>query len=343
VDEQGQALTNQAISIMPVSVGYPQAEPVGPYFADRKGKVLIGPVPPGEHQYVLRQGWPVPTIVSLNAPLAGEAKTEVKVKKGELLGGTPDLDIKVKVREEKGTRSLDLTITGNTDKPYALSSTDLQLVSGEYRIFPPPGKVPNDAVVPAKGSYQLVLDWDSYLHRGIWVSRRGEDIDEKSPVTPAGAGLAYYRVDAGNCYSLPFALPALDKVQGQVLHHSGKGLAGATMYLVSGQHLQLVNGQPGGGHWSNGRLERFGGSAGAKTITDKDGRFTLTAVAGDRLVVVAGDTVWLAPLQTAKEQTIQLPQPGKVTISYDIAGAAKDGVIRLQLMTWDLPDRKSVV
>jgi hypothetical protein len=100
----------------------------------------------------------------------------------------------------------------------------------------------------------------------------------------------------------------------------------------------LVNGQPGGGHWSNGRLERFGGFEGAKAVTDKDGRFTLTAVGGDRLVVVAGDMVWLARLQTGKEQTIQLPQPGKVTISYDIAGAAKDGVIRLQLMTWDLPE-----
>ena len=339
-DEQGQPLEDQSISMMPATVGYPQAKVGGPYFADWKGKVAIGPVPPGGHQYVLRQGWPVPTIVSLDAPLAGESQTKVTVKQGELPGGIPDLDIKVTMHEENGARSLDLAMTSNTDQPYTLSPTDLQLVSGEYRIFPPPGKVPNGAVVPAKGtgSYQLALDWDSYLHHGIWVSRRGEEIDEKGSITPAGAGMAYYRVGAGNCYSLPFELPKLDEVQGHVLRHTGKGLAGARVYLVSGQSLQVVNGRPGGGHWSNGRLEPFGGFEGAKAVTDRDGRFTLTAVGGDRLVVVAGDMVWLARLQLGKEQTVQLPQPGKVTISYDIAGAARDGVIRLQLMTWDLPE-----
>jgi hypothetical protein len=106
-----------------------------------------------------------------------------------------------------------------------------------------------------KGSYQFALDWNPYLHHGLWVSRRGEDTDEEGPSTPAGAGMAYYRVDAGNCYSLPFALPKLDEIQGQVINHAGRGLAGATVYLVSSQSLQLVNGRPRGGHWSNGRLE----------------------------------------------------------------------------------------
>jgi hypothetical protein len=334
VDEQGKPLTNQSISVMPVTVGYPQVEAGGPYYADKDGKVTIDSVSPGEHQYVLRQQWPVPTFV------AGGLQTKVTVKKGELSGGIPDIDIKARVHEENGKRTMDLVISSNTEQPYELRSTDLQLVSGDYRIFPPPSAVPTGGTVPArsKGNLQLALDWDEYTHSGLWVSRRGEDIRESIPARPAGEGLAYYRVDVGNCYSLPFELPKLDKFQGTVIDHAGRGLAGATVYLASNQSLQLVNGQPGGGHWYNGRLEAFDTFKGSKAVTDKDGRFTLPVVGGDRLVIVAGDMVWLARVQTGKEQAIKLPQPGKVTISYDIDGAAQEGVFRLQLMTWDMPD-----
>ncbi len=254
VDEQGKPLTNQSISVMPVTVGYPQAEAGGPYYADKDGKVTIDSVSPGEHQYVLRQQWPVPTFV------AGGLQAKVTVKNGELPGGIPDLDIKAKVHEENGKRTVDLVITNNTDKPYELRSTDLQLVSGDYRIFPPASAVPAGGTVPAKGkgSLQFSVDWDEYLHSGLWVSRRGEDTAEKTSAAPPGAGMAYYRVDVGNCYSLPFELPKLDKFQGRVIDHAGRGLAGATVYLVGNQPLQLVNGQPGGGHWHNGRLEMFG-------------------------------------------------------------------------------------
>jgi len=334
VDEQGKPLTNQSVSVMPVTVGYPLVEAGGPYYADKDGKVTIDSVSPGEHQYVLRQQWPVPTFV------AGGLQTKVTVKNGELPGGIPDLDIKAKVHDENGKRTMDLVITSNTDKPYELRSTDLQLVSGEYRIFPPASAVPAGGTVPAKGkgSLQLALDWDEYTHSGLWVSRRGEDIRESIPAGPAGEGLAYYRVDVGNCYSLPFELPKIDKFQGTVIDHAGRCLAGATVYLAGNQSLQLVNGQPGGGHWYNGRLEAFDTFKGSKAVTDKDGRFTLPVVGGDRLVIVAGDMVGLARVQTGKEQAIRLPQPGKVTISYDIDGAAKEGVFRLQLMSWDMPD-----
>ena len=338
VDEQGKPLTNQSISVMPVTVGYPQVEAGGPYYADKEGKVTIDSVSPGEHQYVLRQQWPVPTFV------AGGLQAKVTVKNGELPGGMPDLDIKAKVHEENGKRTVDLVITSNTDKPYELRSTDLQLVSRDYRIFPPASAVPTGGTAPAKskGNLQLAIDWDEYLHGGLWVSRRGEDIRESIPAGPAGEGLAYYRVDVGNCYSLPFELPKLGEFQGRVIDHAGRGLAGAMVYLVSNQSLQLVNGQPGGGHWYNGRVEPFDTFKGSKAVTDKDGRFTLPVVGGDRLVIVAGDMVWLARVQTGKEQTVQLPQPGKVTISYDIDGAAKEGVFRLELMTWDMPDWRAV-
>jgi hypothetical protein len=69
----------------------------------------------------------------------------------------------------------------------------------------------------------------------------------------------------------------------------------------------------------------------------------LTLVGGDRLVVVAGQLVWVARLDAGKEQTIRLPEPGRVTISYDIEGAPKDGVFRLRLMSWRMPDWRGVV
>ena len=338
VDEEGKPLTNQSISVMPATVGYPQAEMGGPYIADKDGKVTLDSVSPGEHRYVLRQQLPVPTFV------AGGLPAKVTVKNGEPSGGKPDLDVKAKVHEENGKRTVDLVITNNTDKPYELKSTDVQLASGDYRIFPPASAVPAGGTVPAKGkgSMQFSVDWDEYLHSGVWVSRRGEDIEEKTPAAPPAVGMAYYRIDVGNCYSLPFELPTLGKFRGRVIDHAGRGLAGATVYLAGSQAMQVTNGQPGAGHWYNGMLERFGAFGGSKAVTDKDGRFTLTVVGGDRVVVVAGEMVGLGRLQADKEQPIQIPQPGKVTISYDIDGAAKEGVFRLQLMTWDMPEWRGV-
>jgi hypothetical protein len=116
VDEQGKAMTNQSISMMPLTVGYPQAQAGGPYHADKDGIVTIESVSPGEHRYVLRQNWPVPTLVTLRVPPGG-LQTKVVVKKGELPGGIPDLDIKAKVHEENGKRTVDLIISSNTEKP----------------------------------------------------------------------------------------------------------------------------------------------------------------------------------------------------------------------------------
>jgi hypothetical protein len=77
----------------------------------------------------------------------------------------------------------------------------------------------------------------------------------------------------------------------------------------------------------------------------KPWRFTISGAGGarDRLVVAAGGLTWLAKPQAGKELTIQLPQPGKVSIAYDIQGAAKEGVFRLELKTWDMPDWRGIV
>jgi hypothetical protein len=348
VDEQGKPLANQSICMMPVSVGYPQAEAGGPYHADKEGKVTIEPLPPGEHQYVLWQNRPVPTFVAIQMP-PGEGQTTQAVKKGDLPGGMPDLDIKAKLHEDSGKRTVDVVITNNTDRPYKLSGTDLQLASGDYRIFPL-GSGAWGATVPAKGkgSLQLAIYWDEYLHGGLWVSRRGEGTAEGIvPATPAGEGMTWYRVVVANNGSLPFALPKLDRTTGRVIDHAGKGVSGATVYLSSNQQVELLNGknQYQRGEpvpWNGPTPQPYGGS---KAVTDKDGLFTLTLVGGDRLVVVAGQLVWVARLEAGKgkQQAVRLPQPGKVTIAYDIEGAAKDGVVRLELKTWDMPDWLGVV
>ncbi|HUS48018.1 MAG TPA: carboxypeptidase-like regulatory domain-containing protein [Phycisphaerae bacterium] len=127
--------------------------------------------------------------------------------------------------------------------------------------------------------------------------------------------------------------------RGRVVDHTGKPVAEATVYLAGNQALELTNGQnvfP----WGDPGMFR-----GSKAVTDKDGRFTITGAGGakDRLVVAAGGLVWLAQPQPGKEQAVRLPQPGKVSIAYDIEGAAQEGLFRLGLKTWEMPDWKGVV
>jgi len=122
-----------------------------------------------------------------------------------------------------------------------------------------------------------------------------------------------------------------------VLDHTGKPIVNAAVYLAGAQVLSLTNGR--------NDVDR-GGSRfqGSKTFSNREGRFTLSGGgdAKDRLVVVSDGLAWLVQPQAGQEQRIQLPQPATVSIKYDIEGAARLGVFRLELRTWEMPEWKGV-
>jgi RNA polymerase sigma factor (sigma-70 family) len=122
-------------------------------------------------------------------------------------------------------------------------------------------------------------------------------------------------------------------LQGIVLDHAGRPVAGARVFLAGAQPLDLTDGKP----------EMFRGSA---ATTDAEGRFTLSGVAGaEQKVVVTSSAVqvWLAPKpEPGQELKIVLPEPAALVVRYDIPGEAEQAQLRLELKTWEMPEWKGI-
>ena len=122
-------------------------------------------------------------------------------------------------------------------------------------------------------------------------------------------------------------------LQGVVLDHSGRPVAGAHVFLAGNQPLNLTDGKD----------DMFRGST---TTTDAQGRFSLTGagVGGQKLAVVS-DVVqlWFAQIAPPGQETkILLPEPASMLVRYDIPGDADRAELRLELITWEMPDWKGI-
>jgi hypothetical protein len=161
---------------------------------------------PGTYRFVINEQWPNPTFLEFIVARKGLA-TDATVLQREIASNRPDLNVDIALRTGDGAKTaslLDVTVLNNTDLSYSLKPTDPQLVSRDYRVFPP---APHQAVeVPpmGKGKLALTLDWDAYSSQGLWCSRKAEDIEWKGPVD--AAGVLYFSVGIGSCYSLPVPL-----------------------------------------------------------------------------------------------------------------------------------------
>ena len=127
------------------------------------------------------------------------------------------------------------------------------------------------------------------------------------------------------------------KVEGRVLDADGKPVKDAAVFLV-GQRPTNIS----GGRALQGFGERDEDKSVTRSTTDKDGRFTLTG-SGDDVDRVAVSTpaidLWVVPAPddvTAKVE-VRLPRPAKLTIRYDIPGAAAEGEIFMQMTTYEMP------
>ncbi len=206
VDFKGNRLERQSLALMPLAEGYSDLVERGPFWADLGGKVVVDSLVPGTDRFVINQQWPTPTFLEFIVPRKGLA-TEATVLQREAANNRPDLNVAIALRTGNGAKTsslLDVTVLNNAVLSYSLRPTDPQLVSVDYRLFPP---TPHQAVeVPprGKGKLALTLDWDTYRGQGLWCSRKGENVEWRGPVE--AAGVLYFRVDIGSCYSLPVPL-----------------------------------------------------------------------------------------------------------------------------------------
>ncbi|HSH93720.1 MAG TPA: carboxypeptidase-like regulatory domain-containing protein [Roseimicrobium sp.] len=128
------------------------------------------------------------------------------------------------------------------------------------------------------------------------------------------------------------------RVTGHVLDHTGKPVSDAGVFVVGNPSINLTGGKSmelAGEFHEDTKAVRF--------ATDANGAFTVTGVAEDRrhiAVTCPAVDLWVAEVPkeggNIEDLTIRLPEPGKLVVHYDIAGAPEKAQIFLQYHTWDL-------
>lgn len=133
------------------------------------------------------------------------------------------------------------------------------------------------------------------------------------------------------------------RISGHVFDYTGKPVKDAGVYVVGTPSINLTGGKAmelAGGFVEDRKAVRFTtDAAGAFTVTgvgDENHCLAVTCSAIDFWVV---DT-WAIPVPAADAERadfrIQLPQPGKLVVHYDVPGAPEKADVFLQYHTWDL-------
>jgi uncharacterized protein (TIGR03067 family) len=127
------------------------------------------------------------------------------------------------------------------------------------------------------------------------------------------------------------------QVSGHVLDHAGKPVKDAGIYVVL----------PSTGNVTGGKARDHEGAENKNAIrvaTDADGAFTVTGIGEDaqRIAIsCAAVDLWVVTVPKGdaaiENLEVRLPQPGKLIVHYDIAGAPEKTRLFMQLHTWDRP------
>lgn len=126
------------------------------------------------------------------------------------------------------------------------------------------------------------------------------------------------------------------EVSGRVLDHTGKPVKDAGVYVVN----------PSIGNLTGGKAVDHDGKENKKAVrvaTDADGAFTVTGIGEDaqRIAITCSALdLWIAPVPKGDAALdnleIRLPQPGKLVVRYDIAGAPDKAKLFMQFHTWEI-------
>ncbi|MCX5676799.1 MAG: TIGR03067 domain-containing protein [Planctomycetota bacterium] len=132
------------------------------------------------------------------------------------------------------------------------------------------------------------------------------------------------------------------QVSGHVFDHAGKPVKDAGVYVVGNPSINLTG----------GKAMELTGDEDKKAIrvaTDADGAFTVTGIGEDaqRIAITSSALdLWVVPVPKGDAANdnleIRLPQPGKLVVHYDIAGAPDKARLFMQLHTWEMPGWRGV-
>jgi RNA polymerase sigma factor (sigma-70 family) len=130
------------------------------------------------------------------------------------------------------------------------------------------------------------------------------------------------------------------EILGRVTDHTGKPVADAAVFLAGSRPVSVTGGK------AVRNADQTEDKDVTRTTTDKDGRFTLHGSGGDdnRVAVSApGLDLWVVPApEPGLDLAIKLPEPGKLTIHYDIDGGPVTGTFLLQLKSYEMPGWEGV-
>jgi hypothetical protein len=176
------------------------------------------------------------------------------------------------------------------------------------------------------GAFSATTGWDN--GKKIWV-RILADGYTAEPVTPTPL------TAPGQALNLTVRLRRGAAIQGLVLDHTGKPVAGAHAQLLGDRQINVLGNGPDGRPDSRAQPPQF--------VTDAQGRFRITGAAKNQSLIVTAPTLmaWRVTVaDPAQDVTIRLPEPAVLQVRYDIAGAPAAGDLRIELKTWDMPDWK---
>jgi beta-lactamase regulating signal transducer with metallopeptidase domain len=120
-------------------------------------------------------------------------------------------------------------------------------------------------------------------------------------------------------------------VPGEVVDHTGKPVAGASVFAIGPTGVNLSGGQA----WTSwGEKD----SKASPVFTDSAGRFELPAGEAKTLAVsYQGFDAWPAEIPADGPVKVALPEPARVEIALDIDGAEKESQVFYQLLTHRMP------
>ena len=134
------------------------------------------------------------------------------------------------------------------------------------------------------------------------------------------------------------------QVSGHVFDHAGKPVKDAGVYVVGNPSINLTGGKAMEVHGELGEDKKA-----IRVATDADGAFTVTGIGEDaqRIAITSSALdLWVVPVPKGDAANdnleIRLPQPGKLVVHYDIAGAPDKARLFMQLHTWEMPGWRGV-